>query len=88
MLNCVVDHILQEFNTLFLIRFRTYKIAPPPQIKTPVKIHFGIGFFIVLSSMRKTKREERTPVLVVGCVGGGRGGCVHYSCTVEGLYYT
>jgi hypothetical protein len=26
-LNCVVDHILQEFNTLFLIRFRTYIIA-------------------------------------------------------------
>jgi hypothetical protein len=22
---CVVDHILQEFNTLFLTRFRTYK---------------------------------------------------------------
>ncbi len=31
---CVEDHILQEFNTLFLIRFRTYKIALPPQTKT------------------------------------------------------
>jgi hypothetical protein len=29
-LSCVVDHILQEFNTLFLTRFRTYKIATPP----------------------------------------------------------
>ncbi len=28
-LSCVVDHILQEFNTLFLTRFRTYKIATP-----------------------------------------------------------
>ncbi len=34
-LSCVVDHILQEFNTQFLIRFRTYKTATPPQ--TPNK---------------------------------------------------
>ncbi len=27
--SCVVDHILQEFNTLFLTRFRTYKTATP-----------------------------------------------------------
>ncbi len=33
MLNCVVDHILQEFYTLFLSRFRTYKIASIPQTK-------------------------------------------------------
>ncbi len=33
MMSCVGDHILQEFNTLFLTRFRTYKIARPPQIK-------------------------------------------------------
>jgi hypothetical protein len=32
-LNCAVDHILQEFYTLFLTRFRTYKIVSPPQIK-------------------------------------------------------
>ncbi len=38
--SCVVDHILQEFNTLFLTRFRTYKIASPPQTKTPVKTTF------------------------------------------------
>jgi hypothetical protein len=36
-LNCVVRHILQEFNSLFLTRFRTYKIATPPQTKKPVK---------------------------------------------------
>ncbi len=29
-LSCVGDHILQGFNTLFLTRFRTYKIATPP----------------------------------------------------------
>jgi hypothetical protein len=29
-LSCVVDHILQGFNTLFLTRFRTYKIATLP----------------------------------------------------------
>ena len=29
-LNCAVDHILQEFYTLFLTRFRTYQIASPP----------------------------------------------------------
>ncbi len=33
MSSCVVDHILQEFNTLFLTRFRTYKIATPSQAK-------------------------------------------------------
>jgi hypothetical protein len=32
-LSCVVDHILQEFNTLFLTRFRIYKIATPSQTK-------------------------------------------------------
>ncbi len=31
MLSCVVDHMLQEFYTLFLTRFGTYKIASPPQ---------------------------------------------------------
>jgi hypothetical protein len=34
LLSCVGDHILQEFNTLFLTRFRTYKTALPPQTKT------------------------------------------------------
>jgi hypothetical protein len=30
----VGDHILQYFNTLYMTRFRTYKIATPPQTKT------------------------------------------------------
>ncbi len=36
-MNCTVDHILQEFYTLFLTRFRTYKIATPPQTKMTSK---------------------------------------------------
>ena len=32
-LSWVVDHILQEFNTLFLTSFRTYKIPTSPQTK-------------------------------------------------------
>jgi hypothetical protein len=36
-LKCTVDHILQEFYTLFLTRFRTYKIALPPQTKLTSK---------------------------------------------------
>ncbi len=36
-LSCVEDNILQEFNTLFLTRFRTYKIATPPQTKMTSK---------------------------------------------------
>jgi hypothetical protein len=35
--SCVVDFILQEFTTLFLTRFRTYKIATPPQTKMTSK---------------------------------------------------
>jgi hypothetical protein len=36
-LKCTVDHILQEFYTLFLTRSRTYKIASPPQSKMTSK---------------------------------------------------
>jgi hypothetical protein len=36
-LSCVVDHILQEFKTQFLTRFRTYKIATPPPTKMSSK---------------------------------------------------
>ncbi len=36
-LKCPVDHILQEFYTLFLTRFRTYKISTPPQTKVTSK---------------------------------------------------
>jgi hypothetical protein len=37
MLKCAVDHILQKFYTLFLTRFRIYKIASPPQTKITSK---------------------------------------------------
>jgi hypothetical protein len=36
-LKCTVDHILQEFYTLFLTRFRTYTIASPPLTKMTSK---------------------------------------------------
>ncbi len=39
-LSCVVDQILQEFNILFLVRFRICKISTPPQTKTPAKTTF------------------------------------------------
>jgi len=35
--NYAVDHILPEFNTPFLTRFRIYKIATPPQTKMASK---------------------------------------------------
>jgi hypothetical protein len=34
---CDVDHMLHEFNTLFLTRFRTYKIGSPFQTKMTSK---------------------------------------------------
>jgi hypothetical protein len=36
-LKCTVDHILQESYTLFLTRFRTYKITSPPLTKMTSK---------------------------------------------------
>jgi hypothetical protein len=53
LLNCAVDHILQEFYTLFLTRFRTYKIATPPQTKITNKDDikgFGSSKFLRLCS--------------------------------------
>ncbi len=50
-LSCVVDHIMQEFNTLFLTRFRTYKIATPIQTKHQQRQHLVIGVFIVPLSL-------------------------------------
>ncbi len=41
-LNCTVDHILQEFYTLFLTRFRSYKIISPPQTKMTSKDSKGL----------------------------------------------
>ncbi len=41
MLSCVLDHMLQEFNTLFLTRLRTYTILlHHPKQKWPVKTTF------------------------------------------------
>ncbi len=43
--NCALDHILQEFYTLFLTRFRTYQIASPPHTKWPVKMTVRDWYF-------------------------------------------
>ncbi len=48
---CCVDHILQEFYTLFLTRCRTYQITSPPQTNDQWKRHKGVGVFKVPSSM-------------------------------------
>jgi hypothetical protein len=50
MLNCAVDHIMQEFYALFLTRFRTYKIATPSQTKMTSKD--DIKGFVYLKFLR------------------------------------
>ncbi len=50
MLKCAVYHILQEFYTLFPTRFRTYKIATPPQ--TEVTSTDDIKGFVSLKFLR------------------------------------
>ncbi len=67
-LSCVVDHTLQEFNTLFLTRFRTYKIAKPPQTKTPVKTTFTFmisTFFCRFESLGGEVVKPRTILRLV-----------------------
>jgi hypothetical protein len=52
MLSPVEDHILQALNILYLTRFRTYKIATPPQTKNDLqRRQLEIGVFQVPSSM-------------------------------------
>jgi hypothetical protein len=76
LLSCVGDHILQEFNTLLLTRFRPYKIATPPQTKTlegrrpqtdkhlpqnPFRGQF-FRFFISLIFLRKRTCQPRSEI--------------------------
>ncbi len=56
LLNCTVYHILQEFYTLFLTRFRTYKIASPPQTKMTSE---GDIKGLVPSSMLQSNSRQR-----------------------------
>jgi hypothetical protein len=63
-LRCVVDHILQVFNTAFQTKSRTYKIATPPQTKTPVKTTFrnwclGPSSFVHGSTCLTTLKKDR-----------------------------
>ncbi len=69
-LSCVVDHILQEFNTLFLIRFGIYKIATPPQAKTPVKTTFR-DWCLYSSFVQGGHNQDHWPG--AGSLWGGRG---------------
>jgi hypothetical protein len=48
MLSCVGDNILHEFNTLYLTRFRNYKIA----------FAFGIAFYQTNLSTERQYNEE------------------------------
>ncbi len=80
-MSCVVDHILQEFNTLFLTIFRTYKIITPPQTKTPVKTTFnsfvhasaylgGKGLAVAaLPAVYTCPGQRRPPARQQGCGG-------------------
>ncbi len=45
-LSCAIDNILQKFYTLFLTRFRTYKIASPPQTKEDSNIKRVTGYTV------------------------------------------
>jgi hypothetical protein len=75
-LKCTVDHILQEFNqnTLFLTRFRTYKITSPPQtkmtskddIKGLVSLKFLLPCTRVKARRIKPSGREATPLTRTG----------------------
>ncbi len=68
-LNCALDHILQEFYALFLTRFWIYQIAPAPQTKWPVKTTLGIGVCKVPSSMTTcNEREGRGAICLASLV--------------------
>ncbi len=58
-LSCVVDHILQEFDTLFLTRFRSHKLLHHPQKNDQKRRHLGIGVFKAPSSIRTGMRREK-----------------------------
>ncbi len=47
-LSCVGDHSLQEFNTLFLTRFRTYKIASSDKVPLQANIFLYLTFDIAV----------------------------------------
>ncbi len=60
-----MDHILQEFYTLFLTRFRTYKIASPPLTKMTSK--HDIEGLVSLKFLRPWSYLcDVTPELLVG----------------------
>ncbi len=70
-LNCAVDHILQEFYALLLTRFRTYKIASPPQTKMTSKD--DIKGLVSLKFFRPWVLGSAGNRAVMGGGGGGLG---------------
>ncbi len=74
MLNCAVDHFLREFYTLILTRFRTYKIASPPQTKMTseddIKGLVSLKFLRPCSGWKVplTNWQYELCVLYLGCV--------------------
>ncbi len=66
--SCVVDHILQEFNTLFLIRFGIYKNTT--QKKSPVKTTFR-DWCLYSSFVQGGHYQDHWPG--AGSLWGGRG---------------
>ena len=58
---------LQEFNTLFLTIFRTYKIATPPQTKAPVKTTIRDWRLCLYNSFV----HAFSPVCGIQCCGSG-----------------
>ncbi len=85
-LSCVVDHILQGFNNLFLTRLRTYKIAASPQTKTPVKTTFRdrclYSSFVHVWSPPPPPGKTKCRMY---CIGGRPryGGLVHLLCLIS-----
>jgi hypothetical protein len=64
-LSCVGDHILQEFNTMFLTRFRTHKIALPPQTNLGGKGEGGLRQIgIVLYIKNRSRIIEKITLLL------------------------
>ncbi len=85
--SCAVDHILQEFYTLLLTRFRTYQIASPPQTKWPLKT--TLRGLVPLKFLR-------TWLYSIECDMGERGGggkrsvwipsCINFTSSLFKLY--
>jgi hypothetical protein len=76
-MSCVEDHILQKFYTLFLTRFRTYKIASPPETKMISKD--DIQRLVSLEFLRLWYRHSTTKYVTIRTVSKIKIGLVNKS---------